>query len=107
MKGEAVGLIGLLVALIVSAVRGRDDDDPEDAPFVCPGCHAVGAEECAPGCIDAEIEAERRHAIEHGEYGDYPNDDDDPEDEISCLGCDRIRCTCTHAEALDEQENRA
>lgn len=30
-----------------------------NAPYVCPGCHAVGEEPCAPGCIDAEIEAER------------------------------------------------
>jgi hypothetical protein len=27
-----------------------------NAPHVCPGCHAV-AEPCAPGCIDAEMEA--------------------------------------------------
>lgn len=39
-----------------------------EAPYVCPGCHAVGPERCAPGCIDAEIEAEHRHAIESGDY---------------------------------------
>lgn len=35
---------------------------------VCPGCHAVGGEKCAPSCIDAEIEAEQREAIESGDY---------------------------------------
>lgn len=44
------------------------------APYVCPGCHAVG-ERCAPGCIDAEIEAERQEAIERGDY-DYVQEDD-------------------------------
>ena len=39
-----------------------------DAPHVCPGCHAVGEERCAPGCIDAELEEELRHAIESGDY---------------------------------------
>src|SRR5690348_14988237 len=29
-----------------------------DAPHVCPGCHAVGEEPCAPGCIDAELAAD-------------------------------------------------
>lgn len=33
---------------------------PDEAPFVCPGCYAVGPERCLPGCIDAEIEEERR-----------------------------------------------
>lgn len=32
------------------------------APYVCPGCHAVG-ERCAPGCIDAQIEAEREDRL--------------------------------------------
>lgn len=31
--------------------------EPE-APIVCPGCFAVGAEPCAPGCIDDEIRRE-------------------------------------------------
>lgn len=46
-----------------------------DPPAVCPGCHAVGEETHAPGCIDAEIEAEFRHAIESGNY-DREEDDD-------------------------------
>ena len=39
-----------------------------DAPHVCPGCHAVAPERCAPGCIDAEMEEERRHAEDSGDY---------------------------------------
>lgn len=56
-----------------------------DMPPVCPGCHAVGEERCAPGCIDAEIEAEHRHAIESGDYDDpEPGEYDD--DEIIARG---------------------
>lgn len=36
-----------------------EEDFIDDAPHVCPGCHAVGEEPCAPGCIDAEIAADR------------------------------------------------
>ena len=28
-------------------------------PYVCPGCYTVGGGACAPGCIDAKIEADR------------------------------------------------
>jgi hypothetical protein len=37
-------------------------DAPEDIAdhHVCPGCHAVDGP-CLPGCIDAEIEAERNN----------------------------------------------
>jgi hypothetical protein len=48
----------------------------DDAPYVCPGCHAVGGERCLPGCIDAELEEERREAIESGNYDDLNNSDD-------------------------------
>lgn len=48
----------------------------EGAPYVCPGCHAVGAEKCAPGCIDAEIEEERRHALETGDYDRIDGDEE-------------------------------
>lgn len=47
----------------------------EEPPIVCPGCHAVGEERCAPGCIDAELEADHRHAIESGDYDDWDWDD--------------------------------
>lgn len=33
-----------------------EQDDFANMPFVCPGCHCVGAEPHLPGCIDAEIE---------------------------------------------------
>lgn len=42
---------------------------------VCPGCHAVGEERCAPGCIDAELEEERQRAIESWDYGCEEDDD--------------------------------
>jgi hypothetical protein len=53
----------------------RAEVSPSEGPYVCPGCYAVGPERCAPGCIDAEIEAEREHDQ------DNPSDrrDDDEE----------------------------
>jgi len=50
-------------------------DDFDAGPYVCPGCYAVGGERCAPGCIDAEIEAEHREAIESGNYERFEPDD--------------------------------
>lgn len=50
------------------------DPGCSQAPHVCPGCHAVGDEPCAPGCIDAELEAERREAIEGGDYAIFDED---------------------------------
>lgn len=35
------------------------DEEQADAPYVCPGCHAVGSELCAAWCPDAELERER------------------------------------------------
>lgn len=53
------------------------DREPEPMPYVCPGCFAVGEEQCAPGCIDAEIEAERIHRQDDGDYwSDEAGDDD-------------------------------
>lgn len=56
------------------------DDDIDDAPYVCPGCYAVGGERCAPGCIDAEIareaEFDRRYGID--------DEDDEPCDCAAC-----------------------
>lgn len=36
----------------------------DDAPYVCPGCYAVGGERCAPDCIDAAIAREREGHME-------------------------------------------
>ncbi len=42
-------------------LRGRVEElEAEGLVQVCPGCHAVAPERCLPGCIDAEIAAERR-----------------------------------------------
>jgi hypothetical protein len=57
---------------------------PEDIAdhHVCPGCHAVDGP-CLPGCIDAEIEAERYQ------------DDYEP---WTCSGCwmPPSECECSH-----------
>jgi hypothetical protein len=53
-----------------------------ESPFVCPGCYAVGGERCAPGCIDAEIEAEGERERAFGAIGD------------ACLDCDEVACSC-------------
>lgn len=51
-------------------------DAEDDAPIVCPGCHAVGAEPCKPGCIDAEMERKREEEAElRYWYGDDQEDD--------------------------------
>jgi len=47
--------------------------------FVCPGCHAVDEEACLPGCIDAEIEGERRTPFDG--FSEFMADDgDEPEE---------------------------
>lgn len=61
---------------------GRDAEDElctecAERPHVCPGCYAVGEQECAPGCIDAEIEAEHRERIESGDYDRVEEEDGD------------------------------
>jgi Fe-S-cluster-containing hydrogenase component 2 len=48
----------------------RTDEDDSTAPYVCPGCYAVGGERCAPGCIDAAMARDREY---------LPNEDDDYE----------------------------
>ena len=45
-------------------------------PYVCPGCYTVGGGPCAPGCIDAEIEADREDARARCQY---ERDDDEVE----------------------------
>lgn len=46
-------------------------------PYVCPGCHAVGGERCAPGCIDDEIRREHEDAITYGDFDRMGDDDDE------------------------------
>lgn len=45
------------------------------APYVCPGCHAVGGR-CAPGCIDAEIERALADSADDFEADDLNGTDD-------------------------------
>jgi len=54
--------------------------DDEMLARVCPGCHAVAPERCAPGCIDAEIAREREDDLTHGNH-DSVEDDSDEDDE--------------------------
>lgn len=66
----AQGGMGLaLAACAECGCAAGDYHDPgcSHAPHVCPGCHAVD-EDCLPGCIDREFEAEYREAIESGDY---------------------------------------
>jgi hypothetical protein len=44
-------------------------------PYVCPGCHAVD-EPCLPGCVDAEMEEERRNGRRSDGFFDSEDDDD-------------------------------
>lgn len=60
--------------------RRRQEED--DAPFVCPGCHCVGAEPHAGYCIDAEIEREREDAVRRGDFGGDDDVDCDDEGDI-------------------------
>lgn len=55
------------------------EDEWAEAPYVCPGCHAVGGERCAPDCIDAQIERERE-ASEWGGEEFAPDDLNDSDD---------------------------
>ena len=55
---------------------------PDGGPYVCPGCYAVAPDHCLPGCIDAEIEAERRHLDSYG----IVDDDTDPPPEFGSEG---------------------
>lgn len=51
---------------------GSEAPEASRAVYVCPGCHAVDGEPCAPGCIDAAIEAARE---ERERYLDDYDDD--------------------------------
>ena len=50
--------------------------DPDEMPFVCPGCHCIGAEPHLPGCIDGEIEEELQDRLNRGDY-DIPEGEGD------------------------------
>lgn len=44
----------------------------DDAPYVCPVCHAVAPDTCVSGCAEAEMEEELARR-------DYEREDDDDE----------------------------
>lgn len=48
----------------------------EDTPYVCPSCYAVAGERCAPGCIQAEMDAEAEYERDYGPFDDDTDDDD-------------------------------
>ena len=56
-----------------------DDDPYADAPFVCPGCYAVGDEPCAGYCSDARMERETEWQRMYG------NSEDDLLEEVDEL----------------------
>ena len=54
-----------------------DEPNPwDEAPYVCPGCHAVGGERCAGDCPDAAIERKDEWQRMYGDSG-YSYDSDD------------------------------
>jgi hypothetical protein len=57
-------------------IEPDNEGDWDEAPFVCPGCYAVGEEECAADCVDAAIEAERTERSDHDRF--YEDDDEEP-----------------------------
>ncbi|MFA7295657.1 MAG: hypothetical protein WC211_00555 [Dehalococcoidia bacterium] len=65
--------IGVGAPELCDACKGDDESAQESAPYVCPGCHAVGGERCAPDCIDAAI----AEGAERSEHDDYEPDEDD------------------------------
>lgn len=42
-----------------------------NAPYVCPGCYAVGEEQCAGYCPDAAIERELRGQLDLNDTEDW------------------------------------
>jgi len=71
-----------IVHLGVGYVRGRRyTDGYDDAPYVCPGCHAVGHEPCSVYCVDAEIERDRERIEERLSWSDDQRAWTDEDDE--------------------------
>lgn len=68
----ACGIVAAwLVHLGFNHWRWRVDDDGYDhAPYVCPGCHAVGHEPCSVYCVDAAIERDRERIEERLSWSD-------------------------------------
>jgi hypothetical protein len=75
-----VGVVTYLVCVALPALlrERRRRKEEYAAPFVCPGCYAVGEEPCAAYCIDAEIE--QGLAYDRERWLDYVNDYDDERD---------------------------
>jgi hypothetical protein len=61
---RALGRRGLRLLLLWWGGGIEEQTRHECAPYVCPGCHAVGGERCAPGCIDDEMRNEREREYE-------------------------------------------
>ena len=59
------------VSVSYSVTAGKAEPEDVVDVFVCPGCHAVGAEHCLPGCVDAEI---RRQQDDDDFLGDFYNE---------------------------------
>lgn len=76
----------------------------DDAPYVCPGCFAVGEERCAPGCIDDELRNEREHAIESGDYDDRYDENGDSIAETELELQDRMTAEWTDSTTTQHQE---
>ena len=62
----------------------------EEAPYVCPGCHAV-AGPCLPGCIDDEIARDREDLARS-----YP-----------CSACGEMDCEYTWADECPGRDFRS
>jgi hypothetical protein len=68
IEGESKDALALRFADALTEYAHRN------APHVCPGCYAVAPSRCAPGCIDAEMEA-RREREDDEPYPDHSEDD--------------------------------
>ena len=76
VRDKLMGVLDKVDARDSLAFLEAKEEQEHEGPYVCPGCHAVAPERCAPGCIDAEIEEERRHAEDSGDYDEREEEDD-------------------------------